>query len=268
MSIVSRVSALQFSVPKAALTPQQGNEAEYVIISVVRTTGPGFLSSQNRVNVMLTRCQAGMVIVTNRVFLRTTGAQFTLLGSLAQYWANRHGDLKTWTDWKEIAELKADMPGVLGPRRVIVSVARDAVIPTAANVHPLKPGPNRSRPSTTQSACKGLKSAKSSPIGMDEFPTLGINGSCKPKAQGRWNSPTGISAVKRVTATSHSSDSKPSSSSSHSTQTQQSFAGVSETPVHQSRDYFPALGSHHQGKKVQGQWKNVSSVVKSVQSTK
>lgn len=204
---------------------------------------------------MLTRCQIGMVIVTNRVFLRTTGAQFTLLGSLAQYWANRHGDLKTWTDWKEIAELKADMPGVLGPRRVIPSVARDAVTPTVANVHTLK-SPNRSMP---QSACKGAKSAKS-PLGMDEFPTLGVNESCKPKAQGRWNSPTGIGAVKRATATSHSNDSK-TSSSSHSTLTQQSL------PVNQSRDYFPPLGGHHQEKKVQGQWKKVSPV-KSVQSTK
>jgi len=210
---------------------------------------------------MLTRCQAGMVIVTNRVFLRTS-AQFTLLGSLAQYWAKGQG--KTWIDWKEIAELKADMPGVLGPRRMTVSVAKDAVIPTAANVHASKPGlPNHSRPSTIQPARKGLKSAESS-LGMDEFPTLGANGSCKPKAHGKWNSPTSISAIKRVTATSHSSDSKTSSSSSH---VQQSLAGVSQTPVHQSHDDFPSLSGHHQGKKVQGPWKNVSSVVKSVQST-
>ena len=211
---------------------------------------------------MLTRCKAGLVIVTNRVFLRTTGAQYTLLGSLAQYWAKRHGELKTWTDWKDVAELKADMPGVLGPRRVIASFARDAVVPTTT-ITP-KPGPpNNLRPSMTQSVRTGLKSAESSP-GMDEFPALGANESCKPNTQGRWDSPTGVSAIKRVTATSLPSDSTTSSSSSHSTQ--QSSAGISKTPVHQSHDYFPSLNGHHQGKKIQGRWKNGSSVVKSVKS--
>ncbi|KAI0737249.1 AAA domain-containing protein, partial [Daedaleopsis nitida] len=64
----------------------QGHEAPYVIISTVRTTGPGFLRSLNRMNVMLTRCKAGMVVVTNRRFLTGPGRE-TLLGGLAQRWA-------------------------------------------------------------------------------------------------------------------------------------------------------------------------------------
>lgn len=94
-----------------------GNEASYVLISVVRTTSPGFLKSQNRVNVMLTRCRAGMVIVSNRKFLRTTAAQYTLLGKLAEHWEYHHGRSMTWIDWKLVAENKADMPGVLAAHR-------------------------------------------------------------------------------------------------------------------------------------------------------
>ncbi|KAJ6468871.1 AAA domain-containing protein, partial [Mycena sanguinolenta] len=63
----------------------QGNEADYVLVSVVRTDAPGFLRSLNRMNVMLTRAKKGMVIVTSSSFLRAQGAQ-TLLGRLARYW--------------------------------------------------------------------------------------------------------------------------------------------------------------------------------------
>ncbi|TBU23034.1 AAA domain-containing protein, partial [Dichomitus squalens] len=64
---------------------QVGHEAAYVVVSTVRTTGPGFLRSLNRMNVMLTRCQAGMVVVTNRRFL-LDGGRDTLLGKLARRW--------------------------------------------------------------------------------------------------------------------------------------------------------------------------------------
>ncbi|KAJ7301944.1 AAA domain-containing protein, partial [Mycena albidolilacea] len=63
----------------------QGNEADYVVVSVVRTDAPGFLRSLSRMNVMLTRARKGMVIVTSSSFLRSQGAQ-TLLGRLARYW--------------------------------------------------------------------------------------------------------------------------------------------------------------------------------------
>ncbi|KAJ7095570.1 AAA domain-containing protein, partial [Mycena epipterygia] len=63
----------------------QGNEADYVLVSVVRTTQPGFLRSLNRMNVMLTRARAGMVLVTNAAFLHGAGGP-TLLGQLARYW--------------------------------------------------------------------------------------------------------------------------------------------------------------------------------------
>ncbi|KAH9856810.1 AAA domain-containing protein, partial [Lenzites betulinus] len=65
----------------------QGHEAKYVIISAVRTTAPGFLRSRNRTNVMLTRCERGMVLVSKRDFLGGTGAgRKTLMGELLQHW--------------------------------------------------------------------------------------------------------------------------------------------------------------------------------------
>ncbi|EIW53904.1 uncharacterized protein TRAVEDRAFT_75854, partial [Trametes versicolor FP-101664 SS1] len=63
----------------------QGHEAQYVVISAVRTAAPGFLRSRNRANVMLTRCKRGMVLVSKRDFLIGPG-RTTLLGELAQRW--------------------------------------------------------------------------------------------------------------------------------------------------------------------------------------
>jgi len=80
----------------------------------VRTEAAGFLKSIERVNVILTRCKRGMVIVTNRNFLKTS---HTLLGELAYHWETTHGQSKTWIDWRLVAEQKADLPGVRGHHR-------------------------------------------------------------------------------------------------------------------------------------------------------
>ncbi|KAK7033223.1 regulator of nonsense transcripts 1 [Favolaschia claudopus] len=60
----------------------QGNEADYIIISIVRTDKIGFLNEKRRVNVMLTRCKKGMTICTNRAFVQGPAKQ-TLVGLLA-----------------------------------------------------------------------------------------------------------------------------------------------------------------------------------------
>ena len=88
-----------------------GNEAQYIIISVVRTTGPGFLKSQNRVNVMLTRCKLGMVLVTKQDFTRYKSVRKTLLGKLVKYWEKRARNTGVWCKWADIAEGKANLPG-------------------------------------------------------------------------------------------------------------------------------------------------------------
>ncbi|KAJ6623277.1 AAA domain-containing protein, partial [Mycena sp. CBHHK59/15] len=92
----------------------QGNEADYVLISVVRTTQPGFLKSLNRMNVMLTRARAGMIIVTNRDFLRSDGGRRTLLGQLALHWESENWR-NIWIDWRAVADTSAHLPGSLGP---------------------------------------------------------------------------------------------------------------------------------------------------------
>lgn len=61
-----------------------GNEADFIIISVVRTESPGFLVDKRRTNVMLTRCKKGMVILANRNFLRGEKASGTLIHKLSQ----------------------------------------------------------------------------------------------------------------------------------------------------------------------------------------
>ncbi|KAJ8474334.1 hypothetical protein ONZ45_g15986 [Pleurotus djamor] len=62
----------------------QGNEDDYIIITLVRTTELGFLKSLRRTNVMLTRFKRKMFIITNKVFLDKAGAE-SLVGKLAEY---------------------------------------------------------------------------------------------------------------------------------------------------------------------------------------
>ncbi|KAJ7212890.1 AAA domain-containing protein [Mycena haematopus] len=90
----------------------QGNEADYVLVSVVRTEAPGFLRSLNRINVMLTRAKKGMVIVTCSSFLRSANGAETLLGRLARYWETHQQEM--WIDWRRVADGTADLPGSPG----------------------------------------------------------------------------------------------------------------------------------------------------------
>jgi hypothetical protein len=89
-----------------------GNEADYVLVSVVRTETPGFLRSLNRMNVMLTRAKKGMVIVTCSSFIRSGDGARTLLGRLARYWETREREL--WIDWRRVADGTANLPGSPG----------------------------------------------------------------------------------------------------------------------------------------------------------
>jgi hypothetical protein len=63
---------------------------------------------------MLTRCKAGMIIVTNRRFVRVQARQ-TLVGKLADHWARQAGSEDVlWTDWVRVQEGTVDMPGSPG----------------------------------------------------------------------------------------------------------------------------------------------------------
>ncbi|KAF6742050.1 AAA domain-containing protein [Ephemerocybe angulata] len=62
----------------------QGNEADYIIVSLVRSgTKLGFLQEQRRANVMLTRCKKGMIICTSRPFVEGVACD-SLVGKLAE----------------------------------------------------------------------------------------------------------------------------------------------------------------------------------------
>ncbi|KAI0800447.1 P-loop containing nucleoside triphosphate hydrolase protein [Fomes fomentarius] len=92
-----------------------GHESPIIIVSAVRTTSAGFLTSHNRMNVMLTRCKQGMVVVTQRAFLRN-GGRDTLLGKLAEHWEKKIGEKNTWADAMEVADGRAKLPQVQTPR--------------------------------------------------------------------------------------------------------------------------------------------------------
>ena len=109
-------------------------------MSLVRTRLLGFLDDLRRTNVMLTRCRAGMVIVTNRPFMKLKAIEDTLLGKLCSHWEHVCGRDGTWTDWRDVAEVISDLPGAPGgartnphasvpyhqPVQKAIAVARDA----------------------------------------------------------------------------------------------------------------------------------------------
>jgi superfamily I DNA and/or RNA helicase len=62
----------------------QGNEADHIIVSIVRTSAPGFMKNQRRTNVMLSRCKKSMMICTHRLFLQHKSVAMTLVGKFAK----------------------------------------------------------------------------------------------------------------------------------------------------------------------------------------
>ena len=80
----------------------QGNEADHIIVSIVRTTAPGFMKNQRRTNVMLSRCKKSMMICTHRLFLQKKPVARTLVGKLAKEHVPRTG-------WVTLEALAAHM---------------------------------------------------------------------------------------------------------------------------------------------------------------
>ena len=70
-----------------------GNEADHIIISLVRSDKVGFLKNMRRTNVMLSRCKRSMVICTSRVFLNGI-ASSSLVGILAKMLGEQ-----AWLNW-------------------------------------------------------------------------------------------------------------------------------------------------------------------------
>ena len=77
----------------------QGNEADHIIISIVRTSRPGFMENQRRTNVMLSRCKKSMMICTHRLFLQKWDVGRTLVGRLAK----EHVPVTGWVTLEDLA---------------------------------------------------------------------------------------------------------------------------------------------------------------------
>ncbi|KAG8213318.1 P-loop containing nucleoside triphosphate hydrolase protein [Butyriboletus roseoflavus] len=77
----------------------QGNEEDYIIISLVRSRDLGFLEDKRRMNVMLSRCKRGMVIFTNKAYIdKYAGPGKSLVGELSCNWYNGEA-------WLEVGDL-------------------------------------------------------------------------------------------------------------------------------------------------------------------
>ncbi|KAF5359610.1 hypothetical protein D9756_003107 [Leucocoprinus leucothites] len=76
----------------------QGNEDDYIVISLVRTDRVGFLWELRRVNVMLTRCKKGMIICTDRGFVNAV-ASSSLVALLARAMGN-----DAWIPWRSVLQ--------------------------------------------------------------------------------------------------------------------------------------------------------------------
>jgi len=62
-----------------------GNEADNIIISLVRSRGLGFLDNERRMNVMLSRCRQSMLICSSRKYLSLPNVRDTLVGDVSNY---------------------------------------------------------------------------------------------------------------------------------------------------------------------------------------
>jgi regulator of nonsense transcripts 1 len=77
----------------------QGNEEDHIIVSIVRTSSPGFMKNQRRTNVMLSRCKRSMVILTHRGFLQRKSVAKTLVGQFAKEHVPKTG----WVTLRDLA---------------------------------------------------------------------------------------------------------------------------------------------------------------------
>ncbi|KAG9314976.1 P-loop containing nucleoside triphosphate hydrolase protein [Chiua virens] len=80
----------------------QGNEEDYIIISLVRSRDLGFLSDLRRMNVMLSRCKRGMVIFTSKAYIeKYAGSDKSLIGKLKHDWYDSED-----SSWIEVGDLE------------------------------------------------------------------------------------------------------------------------------------------------------------------
>ncbi|KIM33489.1 hypothetical protein M408DRAFT_60908 [Serendipita vermifera MAFF 305830] len=92
----------------------QGNEADYIIISLVRTKAMGFLKNDRRANVLLTRCKKGMFVLSCRELMMRDRTRDTLLGKFAFSWNASQNDLP-WASYSDLEAGREMVDEDLGP---------------------------------------------------------------------------------------------------------------------------------------------------------
>lgn len=179
-STVSRVGSIYYFhdiAPEHALS--LGHEADYVLISLTRTKRLGFLQSLHRMNVMLSRCRCGVVIITNKEFIRQPASQHTLLAKLSQHVEKRLGKL-SWISWRDVAEHKANLPGTSGSTHDlsnVLSPLTDMKLPTSiSNI--------------------GASARLDVPPSLSSFPPFLVPAPAPYHPSGRWSSSQDVAAVK------------------------------------------------------------------------
>jgi hypothetical protein len=152
-----------------------------VILSSVRTKWPGFLKSQPRMNVALTRCRKGMVVVTDKSFIQGKGKK-TLLGQLCGTWSKHHD--ACWNDWKAVLNNSVALPGLPAPS----SRSNGASSPSGRATTPRRHPPSRTRTQTrthngqpTLSTSTGSASSSASGSG-DRTTTTAVRRAPRPLA--------------------------------------------------------------------------------------
>ncbi|KAG8829690.1 hypothetical protein FRC17_006185, partial [Serendipita sp. 399] len=99
----------------------QGNEADYIVITLVRTKTMGFLDNNRRANVLLTRCRKGMFVISNKALMLAPpkGPSEVLLQRYALEWTAQMQRLgRQWYTYQDL-ENEVDMidPDLKPPRQ-------------------------------------------------------------------------------------------------------------------------------------------------------
>ncbi|QRV97959.1 ATP-dependent DNA helicase [Ceratobasidium sp. AG-Ba] len=170
---------VQSMMEDAGLRDRQGNEADYIITTIAKTGSPGFLTSQNRMNVLLTRCKRGLVVVTQKDFAQRTDSLLRgLIYSLEPY--------NPWVSAEDVIAGYVNLPGSPAlNKRPTPQVAR----PVPASRTSLPPRPGAAPSPVTGSSPLAAQVVRQGLVPQSELPP-------NPTVKGAWGNSAGVNRVK------------------------------------------------------------------------
>ncbi|KAG8790006.1 hypothetical protein FRC12_012948 [Ceratobasidium sp. 428] len=166
---------------KKVNSQKQGNEADFIIITIAKTGSPGFLSSINRLNVLLTRCKRGLVVVTQKSFVQRSG------GLLQGLWFSLEPH-NPWVSAEDVIGGYVDLPGSPAPNTRPPAPKTTPSAPTSRTSLPPRPGglpPSSgatSQPSMARIVQQGMRPPATTPA--------------TPPIKGVWGQAQGLDRVK------------------------------------------------------------------------